>query len=239
MRLVREGSAPWTYESRSVFGMSDALLERPRIRTAIALTDIEAMKVQAEAWIELLSESFALTRSAVFGSVRTVAELEQRLWAAGGDSRRGAPPPCPPGLQLDVIERLAVLTEAPLLRGAGVQTLSDLAVASEVMAFDRGDILIERGNPGGRVVLLLDGEVEAVHSAPQVVWRGRAGDFVCGAAAFGDPILGWEARALTSGRALTFRVADWLDLLEEHFDMVRTTLGALALEREDLLERLQ
>jgi CRP-like cAMP-binding protein len=239
VKLVREASAPWIYEGPSVFGMSDALLDRPRIRTAIALTPIEAMRVQSEAWIELLADSFALARSAVIGSLRTVAELEQRLWAAGGAS-----PPCPsvvlspPGAPLDVIERLALLAEVPLLRGAGIQTLSDLAVASDVVSFNPGDLLVERGKPSGRVLLLLEGQVETAREAPEVVRQARAGEFVCGAAAFGEPVLAWEARGRTSGRALSFRVADWIDLMEEHFDMVRTTLGALSLEREELLERL-
>jgi CRP-like cAMP-binding protein len=237
VQLVREGSAPWTYDGPSVFGMSDALLERPRVRTAVALTDIEAMRMPSDAWIELLEDSFSLASAALVGSIRMVAELEQRLWARGGVSRRAAFSPS--GAKLDVIERLAVLTEAPLLHVAGVQTLGVLAAGSEVVAFEEGDRLFERGEAGGRVLLLLDGEVEAVREAPHVVWRGAAGDIVCGVAAFGDPILAWEARARTRGRALTFRVADWLDLMEENFDMVRMTLGALSLDREELLERLQ
>jgi len=239
VQLTREGSTPWTYEGPSVFGMSDALLDRPRVRTATALTNIRAMKVQSEAWIELLEDNFALARAAIVGLVRTVAGLEQRLWAAGGVSRGAATSPCPPGVEPDVLERLAVLTDAPLLRGAGVQILSDLAAASDILGFEPGDTLIERGKPGGRVLLLLEGEVDATRDAPNVLWRGGAGDIVCGTAAFGEPILSWEARARTRGRALTFRVADWLDLMEEHFDMVRTTLGALSLDREELLERLQ
>jgi CRP-like cAMP-binding protein len=239
VQLVREGSAPWTYEGPSVFGASDALLERPRVRTAIALTDIQAMKVQTEGLMELLEDSFALARAAIVGSVRTVAGLEQRLWATGQAFRRHQTSPSPPGTELDLIDRLAVLTEAPLLRGAGVQILSDLAAASDVIAFDKGETLIERGAAGARAHLLLEGEVEATRQAPDVLWRGGPGDIVCGTAAFGDPILAWEAVARTSGRALTFRIADWLDLMEENFDMVRTTLGALSLDREELLERLQ
>jgi CRP-like cAMP-binding protein len=208
------------------------------VRTAVALTEVQAMRVQSEAWIELLEDSFALARAAVIGSVRTVAALEERLWA----SRRSAPvhptTPCAPGRDLDVIERLAILTEAPLLRGAGAMILSDLASASDVIAFEAGATLIERGKGEGRVHLLLEGEVEAARSAPDVVWRGGPGEVVCGTAAFGDPILAWEAVARTSGRALTFRTADWLDLMEENFDMVRTTLGALSLSREELLELL-
>jgi CRP-like cAMP-binding protein len=239
VELRREGSAPLTYEGPSVFGMSDALLERPRVRTALAITNIQGMRVQSEAWIELLEDSFSLARAAIVGSVRAVAELEQRLWASGGVSRPHAISPCAPGAALDVIERLAILTEAPLLRGAGVQILSDLAAASEVILFEEGETVIERGKPGGRVLLLLEGDVEGVREAPDVRWRGGAGEIVCGTAAFGDAIVAWEARGRTRGRALTFRVADWLDLMEEHFDMVRTTLGALSLDREELLERLQ
>jgi CRP-like cAMP-binding protein len=239
VRLTRERSAPWTYEGPSVFGMSDALLERPRVRTAVALTDIHAMRIQSEAWLELLEDSFSLARAALVGSVHLVAELEQRLWARGTSARLAATSPYVLGAQLDLIERLAALNDAPLLHVAGVQTLSVLATASEVVAFDRGDTLFERGKAGERVLLLLEGEVDAVREAPHVVWQGAAGDVVCGVAAFGDPIRAWEAHAWTRGRALTFRAADWLDLMEENFDMVRMTLGALSLDREELLERLQ
>jgi CRP-like cAMP-binding protein len=238
VQLVRAGSAPWTYQGPSVFGVSDALLERPRVRTAIALTDIQAMKVHAEALMELLEDSFALARAAIVGSVRTVAALEQRLWASGAKQPgREAGPGAPAGA-LDTLERLAILTETPLLRGAGVQILSDLAAATDIFAFEEGDTLIARGGGDGRVHIMLEGQVEATRLSPDVVWRGGPGEIVCGVAAFGDPILAWEAVARGAGRSLTFRVADWLDLMEENFDMVRTTLGALSLDREELLERL-
>jgi CRP-like cAMP-binding protein len=239
VQLVREGSAPWTCEGRCVFGVSDALLDRPRTRTALALTDIQAMRMQSDAWMELLEDSFALARAAVVSSVRTVAGLEEKLWSSVGTptSARGSDLVVPGG-PMEVIERLGVLTGAPLLRGAGVQILSDLAVASEVAAFERGQTLIERGSSLGRVLLLLEGEVEAEREAPDVRWRGGPGDIVCGTAAFADPILAWRARARTAGRTLSFRVEDWLDLLEEHFEVVRSTLAALSLAREDMLDRL-
>jgi CRP-like cAMP-binding protein len=237
VHLVRNGVAPWTFEGPSVFGMADAVLDRPRVRTAIAVTDVEGMKIASEAWLELLEDSFPLARELVLGFIHTVAELEQRLWATGAVVPKVAVAP-PPSCALDVIERLAALNEAPLLRGAGVQTLSDLAATAEVVAFGPGERLVERGKSRGRVVLVLEGEVDAVREAPRVEWHGGPGDIVCGTAAFGSAIQAWEALARTSGRALTFRVADWLDLMEEHFDMVRATLGALALEREELLEKL-
>jgi CRP-like cAMP-binding protein len=236
--LVGKGSAPWTYQGPSVFGMSDALLERPRLRTAVAVTDIQAMKVASEAWIELLEDSFPLARAAVLGTVRAVADLEARTWATAPPRPQSRPQRRPLGATLDVIERLAVLAEAPLLRGAGVQTLSDLASASEVTSFAPGEIVLGRGASSGRVLLLLEGNVEATRGSPDVRWLGGPGDLVCGVAAFADAVDAWEARAVTAGRALTFRVVDWFDLMEEHFDMVRATLGQLSLQREELAERL-
>jgi CRP-like cAMP-binding protein len=237
VQLVRPGSAPWIYQGPSVFGMSDTLLERPRVRTALALTDIQAMKVQSEALIELLEDSFALARAALVGSVRTVAALEQLHWGPGGEVVAGANPAGPPGGPLDTLERLAILMEVRLLRRAGVQILSDLAAETEISAFEEGTTLFERGRGDGRVHILLEGQVEATRQSPDAIWRGDRGAIVGGVAAFGDPILAWQAVARTRGRSLTFRVADWLDLMEENFDMVRTTLGELSLQREELLER--
>ena len=236
--LTREGSPPLSYDGPSVFGLSDALLERPRTRTAVAVTDVQVMRVHSEAWIEMLEDSVPVARAAVLGSLRSVAGLEERLWA------RTPPEPHPPGrhrplgAHLDVIERLALLTDAPLLRHAGVQTLSELAAACDVVAFEAGDVLLRRDTARERVILLVEGEAQAERVEPRVLWRGGPGEIVCGKAAFGDGVSPWEATARTRGRALTFLVSDWLDLMETHFDMVRRTLGALSLDHERLLEQL-
>jgi CRP-like cAMP-binding protein len=57
---------------------------------------------------------------------------------------------------------------------------------------------------------------------------------VCDVAWLADGVPAWRARAATPVRALAFRVEDWFDLLEEHFEMVRATLRALARQREQL-----
>jgi CRP-like cAMP-binding protein len=236
VELVREGSAPWSYESGSVFGVADALLERPRMRTAVALTEVQAMRVHSEAWIELLEDSFALARAAIAGSVRTVAALEVAAWERGRSRGRPSRPNPIATAMSDVLNRLALLMDVPLLRRGGVQTLSDLAAASEESIFPAGAALFERGRPPGRVFVIVSGAVRARREAPAVAWHGGPGDVVCGTAAFGDPIAQWAAHADAPTHVLTFRLDDWLDLLEEHFEMVRATLGELSLDRERLLE---
>ena len=64
------------------------------------------------------------------------------------------------------------------------------------------------------------------------------GDIISGAGAFGEAALAWAARAKTKVRVLAFRIEDWFDLMEEHFDLVRSALAGSALERERLTDLL-
>jgi CRP-like cAMP-binding protein len=237
VRFDREGATSRVCEGPSAFGISDALLRRPRTTSAVAETGIEAMRVRCADWIELLEDSFSLARAAVLAAARSVAELEQRHWLAS-PREPASERPLWHGHALDVVDRLSVLAGTPLLRSAGVQTLSDLATVSEVVPLAPGQVVVEHGRATDRIHLLLDGQVEAVREDPTVHWRGGPGDIVCGTAAFTDAASAWKARCTAPGHALVFRIADWLDLMEEHFDMVRATLGALALDEEALIERL-
>jgi CRP-like cAMP-binding protein len=239
LELTRAGHPPQIWGPHSFLGASDALLERPRRHTARALTELRAMRVPSDAWIDLLDDSFAVARTVVASLVDTVAGLEQRLWSTVSAPLAPSTRAHETGAEFDLIDRLAVLAEAPLLRGAGIQTLSDLAGVSSVVPFERDEVLITRGLAPACVFLVLEGEIEAKREAPQVVWRGGPGDIACGTAAFGDAVLAWEARARTRGRALSFRIADWLDLMEVHSEMLRTTLSALSDARDELIERLQ
>ena len=244
VRLIHDGHGTRRLEGRHVLGLTDGLLDRSRTRTAIAATNLHLMKLRIDAWLELLDDSFDLARATVLELARSVAELEERLdtfeEARGLVAARGPvlmPGRVPSG-HLNVIERLALLMDVPLLRGSGVQPLSDLAAASQEVYFERGGTIFDRGVPRDRVFVVVEGEIEASREGPDLVRRVCAGEVVCGAAAFGEPAVAWRARAATQGRALAFRVDDWFDRMEEHFDMVRSALSALSLRREQLLDEL-
>jgi CRP-like cAMP-binding protein len=244
VRFSRQGERPRELEGRHVFGLSDGLLDRSRKRTASAATNLHLMKVRIEAWLELLDDSFDLARASILELAGSVAELEDRLDAKKEDRGPLAPqPPVKafprvPGGHLNVIERLALLMDVPVLRGGGVQPLSDLAVASQEFRFERGETILDRGAPRDRIVLVVEGEIEARRSGSDLVRRAVAGEIVCGAAAFGEAAPFWAALGSKPGRALAFRVDDWFDLMEEHFDMVRSALAAMSSRREELLDQL-
>jgi len=239
VELARAGAKPWILGSRSVMGMTDALIERPRQRTATALTEVSLMRVRMDAWFDLLEDSFELARASVTGVANAVARLEESLWTverprATSDASPGSPKPS----KLNVVERLALLMDAPILGGAGIQPLSDLAVACEEIVTEEGGLIFGRGGAGDRVFVLVAGTASGMRDDPRAVWRGSAGDIVCGAGALGKRSAAWEVRAAIQTTALTFRLEDWFDLMEENFDMVRSTLSALLTHRQSCLDEL-
>jgi CRP-like cAMP-binding protein len=237
--LERDGSRAWLFEGRSVIGAFDAMIDRPHARTAVAMTNLHLLRIRVDEWLDLLEDSFGLARAAVRNSVTTVAAAEARFWAAQSPSRASAIVPTPPaGEPLDFIERLAILADLPLVRGGGIQVLVELADSVEELTFEPGDPIFERGKWRGQAFLLLHGEVDSERVAPDAKVRFGPGSLVGGVASLGEPILAWQARAVTRVRALSIRIEDWFDRMEEHFDLVRSVLAALARMREAVLDDL-
>ena len=85
--------------------------------------------------------------------------------------------------------------------------------------------------------LAIDAELQLRDAGDRPCERGP-GDIVCGVASFGSSAVPWEARATLPTRVLSFASEQWFDLMEEHFDMVRSTLAAIAERRAILIEFL-
>jgi CRP-like cAMP-binding protein len=237
--LTREGVAPWVYEGRWAIGMFEVVLDRPRARALTALSTFRLLRVRGEAWLDILEDSFLMGRAALERQSRTVAKLVETLALHGIEPKPLVANlmPLPRG-KLNLIERLAVLYELVHLRGSGIQTLSELAAVTEETAYDPGDTIMEAGVPKDRVIVVLSGEAEGTRSDPDVKRRFGAGTTLLGAAAYGESATPWGAHAVTAVRALWVHNDDWLNLVEEHFDMLRSTLGAMAIQRDQMMEDL-
>jgi CRP-like cAMP-binding protein len=239
VRVTREGGPSWTLRGKWLLGSFEALIDRPHHRTMTALVDFEAMRVRRSHWVDLLEDSFQLARGAVMRTSAAVARLEERV---GSNAPMAPRDPCwalpLPSDPLGTMDRLALLSDVRMLRGPGVQVLSDLAETSEEASFERGEIVLPRAAERKNLVIVVEGEVRATHRDPEVERHYDPGDLVCGAAAFGDQALGWEAVTVVPTRAITVPIEAWFDLMEEHFDLVRSTLAALARRREILIDHL-
>jgi CRP-like cAMP-binding protein len=236
-RLERPGAQSITYNGRWVLGSFDVLAERAHPRTARALKGAEIVRLRVEDWTELLEESFSFARLVFTNAAHMVSGLYERLAPNGGLPEPAAADALglPPG-KLDWIERTLVLTGVPLLRGAGVQSLTALAANAEELRFGAGEPLAEAGRPRERLFVVAEGIFEASRERPEVSARFGPGSIVFGAAAVGEQGLPWSARALTDARVLALGLEEWFDELEDHFDAIRAALGVYAIERERLLD---
>jgi CRP-like cAMP-binding protein len=236
VRLSRDGVPPWILRGRWVVGAMEGMADSTRMRTATALTEFQAMEIPIRDWVELLEDSFPLARAAVLNAARSTAHLEERVPVFPPAPRRvkALPSDGPLGL----VERLALLADVRMLGVAGVQSIVDLAAASRETHFEAGATLLERGAERHEILLVVSGEVAADRLDPSVERRYGPGDIVCGVASFGAPAPLWQARAVTATRVISFPVEVWFDLMEEHFDLVKSALAAVGRRREVLLEQM-
>jgi CRP-like cAMP-binding protein len=233
-----DGGAPITFTGRWAMGSFDVLADRPRRRTATALASFHMQRLPADAWLELLEDSFDIARSMLTNAARTFVRLQEKLGEDAPDESEVTPLLPRHDEPLSLVERLAVLAGVPALRGAGIQTLADLAAVTDEVTFEPGEVVLARGDTPVRAYVVFDGEVEGVRSKPDMVRRFGPGALVLGATALAEISLPWEARTRTRARALSFRVEDSVDLMEEHFDMVRSVFADLARERERLVDKV-
>jgi CRP-like cAMP-binding protein len=236
LRMTRNDEAPLTFEGRWALGGFDVLMDQPYRRTATALAHFRVQRLPSDAWLELLEDSFEIALSMLGNAGRTLARLEERLGTAAPRDAAVLPLMSLPEGPLNLVERLTVLTDIPTLRGAGIQTLADLAVLANEVAFERGEVLVARGSPQELAYVVFDGQVEVSRSAPDVVERYGPGTLVFGAVGLGFHSSTGEARAKGRTRTLAIRVEDVVDVMEEHFDLVRSVLASVAAERERLLD---
>jgi CRP-like cAMP-binding protein len=239
VRFTRPGGPSWTLRGRWVLGGFEALGDRPATHTATAVGDFYGMRVPSGEWAEMLEDSPSLARSAVVNASRALMRIEERV-PTGAPASPGEASPLPslsPGT-LSLVERLALLLDVRMLRVAGVQALADLAAVSQQVSLGAGELVLERGVERQDLIRIVEGEVLAERAAPAMQRHYGPGDLVCAAAILGRVADPWQARTITPTRGISFPVEALFDLMEEHFDLVRSSLSALGARRELLLEHL-
>ena len=227
---------PWHFDTGSVVGVLDVNLERPRARTATAQTHVHAMFVQGEDFLEVLEDNFDYaigSRGAVAGDLhKFVIEL-----APSG----GFEDP-PPQDELDVlpemnaVARLVVLRSLPLFFRASVQALASVAGVAESIELEPSQVLFEAGGSVGFIYVVAWGIIEITRALDPVVHaRFGPSQLVGGAGTFGGKLSEYGARATTRATVLRIALADLDDVAEDHYDLTRSVIQGLAIEREKLM----
>lgn len=238
VRCEREGEEPWLFGQGDVVGIFDLNLERPRARTAVAVTDVSAMMLKAEDLFEVQEDNFDYTKQLLWRLAQSLHEICLTLSPNGGF----APPEhddweLAEGLEMNLVERIGVLRDSLAFEGASIQSLVRLAGQFEVLRLAEHEVLFEPDSAHKEIYVVACGQIAVERQRdPPLSGRFGTGAMVCGFAALGDIELEYRAWA-HSPQAIVLRIAeeDLVDVMEDHFDVVRSLFKGMTRERERLM----
>ncbi len=235
--VAEDGEDPWHFGPGSVIGILDVILSRPRARSAIARTEVEAMELRAEDWLEMLEDNpeyMAQLRRDV------PADMYDKFHLALAPDGGWPEPPPDDGraqwLEMTSVERLVALRESPYFQTASVQAVVELSRLAEVRLLAPGETLFDVGEVGERCDLVAAGIV-TLSGTREPALRGRfgRGQLVGGAAAFTDRLRTYRAVAEVESIVLRIRHGDLDDACEDHFDLARSISRGSAMDRDALM----
>lgn len=235
--LEAEGAPPWVFGERSLIGTVDLMLDRPRSRNAVARRASHLLRMPAQDWLDMLEDNFELTRSAVQGLASGINEVRVALGAVD-ITVPGVAVPLPSGAlgeKVGLIDRIFALRGVGLFSEADVQALIDLAVLAREQTFEAGAPVVVRGEASASLFVVLSGEVSTSRVAGGPRESFGAGHVVFGPSAAAAENPAHEARAVLDTRVLRIAREDYLDVMEEHFALARSSMKAISLEREALV----
>jgi CRP-like cAMP-binding protein len=240
VELAVDGEEPWRFDAGSVVGVLDLNLQRPRSRTARALSDVLLLEVPSDEWLEIFEDNLEFATTVRRGQGAGLHALLQDLSPDGGFAPR---PPLTPEeaieaevLEGTMVERLVALRACRHFETASVQSLVELARRAQVVRVRRGEAVVRPGGGGAWLYVVIAGLVDIERRlAPAVAATFGPGDLLLGAAAHGGALGDYAVTARSDALVMSMRSADIDDVSEDHFDLVRSLLRGGALDREHLL----
>jgi CRP-like cAMP-binding protein len=233
VHLEAPDDKPWTFGRGGIFGIIDIELERPRSRTAIAKTDVRALIIRSEDWLDVMEDHMDLMRRRFAGNAR---DLFRRASALGpeGYPLPDSVPAMPTNGQLGRFERLVALRASPVFERAGVQALLRLAASARSMELAAGEVLFEEGDPVESIYLVASGEIAVSRKEPPFQAAFGPGALAGGPGQLVAPARPFGAVARAATVVIEIGESDFYEVLEDHFDVARAVGAWLALERERL-----
>lgn len=236
VELALPGAEPRRLSAPAVIGVLDVNQRRPYARTATAITEVRALTLHEDDWMEALEDNTEFARGSI---LRLAADVHRMHLLAAPDGAFPAPPPPAADTDahaLNLQERTLALRAVPCFKSAVVQALALLASGAEERALERGERLFTRGERTDGIVVVARGTIGVEREEPTIRARFGPGAIVGGAGAMSFVTQEYTAEAETPAVLLAIRRDDLVDSLEDHREMIHAMFDGLALEREHLLD---
>lgn len=244
VRLEAEGQEPWVFQDDAMIGILDAALGRPYARTAVAVTETQALVMAFEDFLEILEEHFAFAMLTLKLNLGMLFELARKL-APDEIFPKGIYQTSSvaghPGIfqrELNPVERLLVLRQTPLFERAPVQALSSLGRLAHDRVFAKGESVYRIGDATDRLYVIVAGQVRLSGGDPEV--RATFGPCrLLGAfSTLGCERYPHHAIATEESLCIELKKEDFFDVAEDHSGLLRAAYAYSALERERVMRTL-
>jgi CRP-like cAMP-binding protein len=237
VRLEAPGEKPWIFETTSVIGILDAGLRRAYRRTAVAVTDVHAIVIDFDDYIEIMEDNFEFAKGSMMQAARTIDQLSlnltaERVFASPEQENPSGVELVREGRALNQIERLIVLQSSRYFTSAPVQPLVTLAKLAKEESWGEGDVLFRPGDPALEIRIVASGKIGLSREYPRIEASFTAGGLLCGAAAVGCDIYEYTGTAASPAITLSILKEDLFDVMEDHFGLGMAMFGFISRENE-------
>jgi CRP-like cAMP-binding protein len=237
LELTAPNGDTWRLKAPAVIGILDVNQRRPFSRTATALTDVRALALREDDWVEALEEHFEFARASMLTVAGDAHRLHLDLSPGGGF------PEAPPSNDdephaLNLQERTLALRAVPCFAIAAVQALAMMAVGAFERALSRGERLFALGDRAASIFVVAHGTIHIEREDPTIRARFGPGSIVGGGAALSFVTQPYTAEAETPAVVLEIRREDLVDVIEDQVDMIRAIFAGLGSEREYIMNEI-
>ena len=238
VELTRPDHEPWVLTDRGVFGILDAELERPHARGARAVTDVRAIAIQTSDWHDIIEDTFEYTRPRILRNAQDLWRRGLKLPPHAGfegvsvDHATDALAVAWTGDHQNPFERLLVLHLTDLFARAGIQSLTRLSALATEVLLEPDEVLVRQGQPQSYFYVVAKGKVVMERDEPEIWVRFGLNRLVGGYAGIGQETWPVTVRAIEDCCLLRIGYEDLFDVMEDHYDVIRSVMGFLTLERE-------
>ena len=227
VRLQRSGVDVARAEAGTELGGIEMLARAESALTGIAETEVRCLELSAESNAEMLDDHFGIYHRVLQQNCRQIIALTRRL---PGASSVTAPPRVapPPAREMDLVERIFFLRQAPPFARSSINALAELSRAVTEVRFEPGTVLWSEGYSARGVFLVVSGRVTARSPRFGFEMQVGAGQPLGILEAFAQVPRWYEATIVEPTVALSGDVETFVDVLEDNFEMAMDYLAVIA-----------
>ncbi len=235
-----DGEDDQSFGPGAMIGILDLNIGRPRVRTAIAKTDVHLLEMNYEQWLEVMEDFPEFTATARRSVSATLHDVSLALAPNGGfdemaKSEAAEGRNSDGSREADLISRITMLRKTRHFEQASVHAIAQIAERGEVLRPEAGDLVLRPGAARERVFFVMSGSVTIERRvAPELRATFGAGRIVLAGAAFSDALSSYSMMAGANTTLLVFDHVDIDDVADDHFDIVKSVLRGLSMDRDQL-----